>query len=56
MSLHECPRCGRETAMNDTVTTSFQLPPTLYCIHDDEAVEMNIVSEADLLEEAIVDA
>jgi len=55
MSLHECPRCGRETATNDVVTQSFQLPPTLYCIHGEEAVEMTLTSEADLLQEAMVD-
>lgn len=56
MSLHECPRCGNETATNAKVTSSFQLPPTLYCIHGEEAVEMDLVSEADLKEEAMVEA
>lgn len=56
MSLHECPRCGHEIATNSTVTTSFQVPPTLYCVHGEEAVEMDLVSEADLLEEAMVES
>lgn len=56
MSLHECPRCGRETATNSTTTHAFDLPPTLYCVHGEEAVEMDVVSEADLLEEAMVEA
>lgn len=56
MSLHECPRCGHETATNSVTTGSFQLPPTLYCVHGKEAVEMDIVSEADLKESAMVQA
>jgi hypothetical protein len=31
-----------------------ELPPTLYCVHDEEAVEMELVSDANLLEEAVV--
>ncbi|WP_158413774.1 hypothetical protein [Natrinema thermotolerans] len=54
MSLHECPRCGREVATNDTSAGAFELPPTLHCVHDGEAVEMELVSEAELREEAIV--
>jgi len=54
MSLHECPRCGRETATNSTTAGAFEVPPTLYCIHGEDAVEMDLVSNADLLEEAIV--
>jgi len=56
VSLHECPRCGRETATNSTTAGAFDLPPTLYCVHEDGAVEMEVVSEADLLEEAMLDA
>jgi len=56
MSLHECPRCGRETATNSTIAGSLEVPPTLYCVHGEEAVEMEIVSAADLREEAIVEA
>lgn len=55
MSLHECPRCGRETATNSTTVGAFEVPPTLHCIHGEEAVEMDLVSEADLLEESMVD-
>lgn len=54
MSLHECPRCGRETATNSTTAGAFEMPPTLYCIHDGRAVEMELVSEDSILEEAIV--
>lgn len=54
MSLHECPRCGNETATNSTTAGAFDLPPTLYCVHGEDAVEMEVVSEADLREEAIV--
>lgn len=56
MSLHECPRCEKEIATNSTTAGAFNLPPTLYCVHGEEAVEMELVSEADLLEEAMVDA
>ena len=56
MSLHECPRCGHETATNSTTAGAFEVPPTLYCVHGEEAVEMKVVSEADLLEEAMVEA
>ncbi|MFC6720873.1 hypothetical protein ACFQGT_00310 [Natrialbaceae archaeon GCM10025810] len=55
MSLHECPRCGNEVATNATTAGAFELPPTLYCVHDGEAVEMEVTSEADLREEAIVE-
>jgi hypothetical protein len=55
MSLHECPRCGREVATNDSVTYSIPVPPTLYCVHGEEAVEMTLITEADFLEEAMVD-
>jgi len=55
MSLHECPRCGNEVATNTTVAGPFEVPPTLYCAHEEEAVEMDLVSEADLLEEVMVD-
>jgi len=30
------------------------MPPTLYCVHGEEAVKMDVVSEAHLLEEAMV--
>lgn len=46
MSLHECPRCGNETATNSTTGGAFAVPPTLYCIHGEEAVEMDLVSES----------
>lgn len=55
MSLYECPRCGGETATNARTAGAFNLPPTLYCVHGEEAVEMELVSEADLLEEAKVE-
>jgi hypothetical protein len=55
MSLHKCPRCGDETATNHTTAGAFEIPPTLYCIHGEEAVEMALTSEADLLQEAMVD-
>lgn len=57
MSLHRCPRCGHEVATNSTTAGAFDLPPTLYCVHDDteEAVEMEVVSEADVREEVMVD-
>jgi transcription elongation factor Elf1 len=54
MSLHECPRCGHETATNSTVAGPFETPPTLYCVHGEEAVEMDLVTDADVAEEAIV--
>jgi len=56
MSLHECPRCGHEIATNSTTAGAFDLPPTLYCVHGEEAIEMDVVSDADLNEEAIANA
>lgn len=56
MSLYECPRCGRESATNARTGGAFEIPPTLYCVHGEEAVEMELMSEADVLEEAMVDA
>jgi len=56
MSLHECSRCGRETATNSTTAGAFEVPLTLYCVHGEEAVEMELVSDAGLLEEAMVEA
>lgn len=56
MSLHECPRCGSQTATNSTTAGAFNVPPTLYCAHEEEAVKMELVSEADLREEVMVDA
>jgi hypothetical protein len=61
MSLHECPRCGHEIATNSTTAGAFEAPPKLLCVHDQpdgtaEAVEMDVVSDADVREEAIVDA
>jgi len=55
MSLHECPRCGDEVATNSTTAGAFEVPPTLYCVHGEEAVEMDVVSDADLREEVMVD-
>lgn len=55
MSLHECPRCKQKIATNSRTAGAFELPPTLYCVHGEEAVEMELVSEADLREEAMVD-
>lgn len=55
MSLHECPRCGHEIATNSTTVGAFEAPPRLYCVHGEDAVEMDVVSEADLLEEAMVE-
>lgn len=54
MSLHECPRCGTEIATNSTTAGAFEVPPILHCVHGEQAVEMHVTSEADLLEEAIV--
>jgi len=56
LSLHECPRCGKEIATNSTTAGAFEVSPTLYCVHGEEAVEMELVSDADLLEEAMVEA
>lgn len=56
MSLHECPRCGNEVATNSTTAGAFEVPPTLYCVHGEEAVEMDLVTEAGLKEEAMTDA
>ncbi|GGC72432.1 hypothetical protein [Haloferax sulfurifontis] len=58
MTLYECPRCGTQTATNDTCVGAFELPPTLYCVHDDtkEAVKMDVLSKADVREEVMVDA
>lgn len=55
VSLYECPRCEQETATNSTTAGAFEVPPTLYCVHGEEAVEMEVVSEADIREEAIID-
>ena len=55
MSLHECPRCGHEIATNSTTAGAFEVPPKLHCVHGEEAVEMDVVSDADLLAEAMVD-
>ncbi|WP_158547238.1 MULTISPECIES: hypothetical protein [unclassified Haloferax] len=57
MTLYRCPRCGDETATNSTCAGPFELPPTLYCVHDatGEAVKMRVESEADLREEVMVD-
>ena len=53
MSLHQCPRCGHEVATNSTTAGAFEVPPTLYCVHGEEAVEMELVTDAGLNEEAI---
>lgn len=53
MSLHECPRCGNEVATNSTTAGAFEVPPTLYCVHGEEAVEMDLVTDAELKEEAM---
>jgi len=55
MPLMACPRCEHEVATNSTTAGAFELPPTLYCIHGDEAVEMELIDEADLKESAMVD-
>lgn len=54
MSLHECPRCGKEIGTNSTSAGAFEIPPTLCCIHGDEAVEMVVADEAEIREGAIV--
>lgn len=54
MSLHVCPRCGNQVVTNSTTAGAFDLPPSLCCVHDGEAVKMRIESEADVNEEAIV--
>lgn len=54
MSLHECPRCGREVVTNSTTAGAFAVPPTLHCVHGDEAVEMDVTSEASFDEGAVV--
>lgn len=54
MSLHECPRCGRKVATNSTTAGAFAVPPTLHCVHGDEAVEMDVTSDAQLDVEAVV--
>jgi len=54
MSLHKCPRCGKEIGTNSTTAGAFQVPPQLHCIHGDDAVEMELISEADLKEGAMV--
>jgi len=55
MSLYECPRCGNETATNSTTAGAFEVPPTLYCVHGEEAVEMELITDADIREEAIAE-
>lgn len=55
MSLYECPRCEKQIATNATTAGVFQVPPNLFCVHGDDAVKMGLVSEADLVEEAMVD-
>lgn len=54
MALFECPRCGREAASNDSCVGAFELPPTVYCIHGDDAVKMELVTDAKIKDEAIV--
>jgi len=54
MSLHECPQCGHETATNSTTAGAFEVPPTLYCVHGEEAIEMKLVTDADVNESAMV--
>jgi len=46
----------RKWTVHCTENGAFEVPPTLYCVHGEEAVEMDLVSEADLLEEAMVEA
>lgn len=55
MSLFECPRCGAEAATNSRVT-AFEVPPDLLCVHGEEAVKMEMVTDQKVNEEAIVDA
>jgi len=55
MSLYECPRCHNETATNATVAGAMEIPPDIYCIHGEEAVKMQLVTEAGLKEEAVVE-
>lgn len=40
MSRHECSECGRETVTGDS--RSGADPPTLYCVHDANAIEMEV--------------
>lgn len=42
MSLHECPECGSQVATNSTTAGAFEVPPTLYCLHDVQ-VEMDVI-------------
>ena len=53
MSLFECPRCGAEAATNSRVT-ALKVPPNLLCVHGDEAVKMEMVTDAKVNDEAIV--
>ena len=54
MSLFECPRCGNEAATNSRVT-ALEVPPNLLCIHGDEAVKMDMITDQKVNDEAIVD-
>lgn len=54
MSLHECPRCGNEAATNSRVT-ALEVPPSLLCVHGEEAVKMELVTDQKVNDEAIVD-
>ena len=47
MSLHQCPACDATVATNSTSAGAFELPPTLYCVHEEtgEKHEMDVIDE-----------
>jgi len=45
MSCYQCPKCSDEIITNSIVDSKFENAPTLYCIHDDEIVQMNVISD-----------
>lgn len=38
MSRHECPECGHEIVTDEAPSRAG--PPTLFCVHEDNAIEM----------------
>jgi len=45
MSCYQCPKCSDEIITNSIIDSRFENAPTLYCIHDDEIVQMNVISD-----------
>jgi len=45
VSRYRCPTCSDEIITNSMVDSKFENALTLYCIHDDEIVQMNVISD-----------